>query len=267
MSELETEFIKQVASGKVLVDHAELTELRSKLTAAEQRAAEAERQAQSHLEAWTKKSALLDKWQGIAGELERKLEKIRKSVAWHRDGKGPDVPVLQPRYDALQHRADTAEARCRELERQAVTDRERCIQSAREQDAEIERLQAELASLKAKLAEAERNLIIADLKNSHSLANNLCPDHRDKQIGSPCLACSVETLERKLATEHARYIAAEQSAVTAVQAQTIIGLREKLDAVRELVASVIDPDGQFSLRSTRFREQQLLAIADAVKVS
>lgn len=31
-----------------------------------------------------------------------------------------------------------------------------------------------------------------------SLANNLCPDHRDKQYGKPCLACTIETLERKL---------------------------------------------------------------------
>lgn len=30
-----------------------------------------------------------------------------------------------------------------------------------------------------------------------SLANNLCPDHRDKQYGKPCLACTIETLERK----------------------------------------------------------------------
>lgn len=28
----------------------------------------------------------------------------------------------------------------------------------------------------------------------------LCPDHRDKQRGKPCLACTVETLERKLAS-------------------------------------------------------------------
>jgi hypothetical protein len=31
-----------------------------------------------------------------------------------------------------------------------------------------------------------------------SLANNLCPDHRDKQKGKPCLACTIETLEKQV---------------------------------------------------------------------
>ena len=42
----------------------------------------------------------------------------------------------------------------------------------------------------------ERKLRIAELKNKGTLANNLCPDHRDKQAGKPCLACTIETLER-----------------------------------------------------------------------
>lgn len=48
------------------------------------------------------------------------------------------------------------------------------------------------------LAECQAKLAVAERKNAHSLANNLCPDHRDKQRDKPCLACSVETLERKL---------------------------------------------------------------------
>jgi hypothetical protein len=32
---------------------------------------------------------------------QEKYESLRSKVAWHRDGKGPDIPVLQPRYDAL----------------------------------------------------------------------------------------------------------------------------------------------------------------------
>lgn len=31
-----------------------------------------------------------------------------------------------------------------------------------------------------------------------TLANNLCPDHRDKQAGKPCLACRIEQLEAQL---------------------------------------------------------------------
>lgn len=33
------------------------------------------------------------------------------------------------------------------------------------------------------------------LKCSNSLANNLCPDHRDKQRGKSCLACEIERLK------------------------------------------------------------------------
>ena len=51
------------------------------------------------------------------------------------------------------------------------------------------RIEAEAA-----LAEAQRSLKIAELKNRGTLANNLCPDHRDKQVGQPCLACTIETL-------------------------------------------------------------------------
>jgi len=43
----------------------------------------------------------------------------------------------------------------------------------------------------------EENKIL-EIKNRSSLANNLCPDHRDKQSGKECLACENETLKRKL---------------------------------------------------------------------
>ena len=43
----------------------------------------------------------------------------------------------------------------------------------------------------------ETELAIASLKSATSLANNLCPDHRDKQVGKPCLACTIEILDRK----------------------------------------------------------------------
>lgn len=53
-------------------------------------------------------------------------------------------------------------------------------------------MQAEqIAMLELRLRTAERRL-------ATSLANNLCPDHRDKQGGKPCLACTIEQLERKL---------------------------------------------------------------------
>lgn len=42
------------------------------------------------------------------------------------------------------------------------------------------------------------------LKAATSLANNLCPDHRDKQGGKPCLACEIERL-RKLLKSHGQH--------------------------------------------------------------
>lgn len=84
------------------------------------------------------------------------------------------------------------------------------------QDKELNRLGVELAKAQEerddiseaylsliKLAEAaearcrelEKLNRILELKNKGSLANNLCPDHRDKQYGKPCLACEIERLE------------------------------------------------------------------------
>lgn len=37
-----------------------------------------------------------------------------------------------------------------------------------------------------------------EIKNKASLANNLCPDHRDKQKGKSCLACEIERLQNAL---------------------------------------------------------------------
>ena len=43
----------------------------------------------------------------------------------------------------------------------------------------------------------EKQYKILSIKVEHSLANNLCPDHRDKQTGKTCLACQIENLERQ----------------------------------------------------------------------
>ena len=39
---------------------------------------------------------------------------------------------------------------------------------------------------------------ILEVKNASSLANNLCPDHRDKQAFKSCLACEIERLKDEL---------------------------------------------------------------------
>jgi hypothetical protein len=48
-----------------------------------------------------------------------------------------------------------------------------------------------------RVAQLERQVRFLEKQLQTSLANNLCPDHRDKQYGKPCLACTIETFERK----------------------------------------------------------------------
>lgn len=47
-------------------------------------------------------------------------------------------------------------------------------------------------------AEKDRQIKMLELKTSNSLANNLCPDHRDKQIGKSCLACTIEQKDAEI---------------------------------------------------------------------
>ena len=56
----------------------------------------------------------------------------------------------------------------------------------------------ELKALDAKIKELEKKNRILEIKNSGTLANNLCPDHRDKQQGKLCLACRIEQLQSDL---------------------------------------------------------------------
>jgi hypothetical protein len=51
------------------------------------------------------------------------------------------------------------------------------------------------------LLSQDAELKILRVKCSGTLANNLCPDHRDKQVGNPCLACTIEKLQSRLADE------------------------------------------------------------------
>lgn len=44
----------------------------------------------------------------------------------------------------------------------------------------------------------KRQTEILESMRRTSLANNLCPDHRDKQAGKPCLACVIEQMHKQL---------------------------------------------------------------------
>lgn len=50
--------------------------------------------------------------------------------------------------------------------------------------------------IERELVLCQRKLKVTELKARGSLANNLCPDHRDKQNGKPCLACENERLKK-----------------------------------------------------------------------
>ena len=63
---------------------------------------------------------------------------------------------------------------------------------------DVAELRERLAGAEGERDEALRKLKIESKKSSHSLANNLCPDHRDKQLDKPCLACGIEHLEHRL---------------------------------------------------------------------
>ena len=54
--------------------------------------------------------------------------------------------------------------------------------------------QCEVCERDEEIARLAKKLRIAELKASGTLATNLCPDHRDKQLGKPCLACEIERL-------------------------------------------------------------------------
>ena len=58
------------------------------------------------------------------------------------------------------------------------------------------RRQCEVCERDEEIARLAKKLRIAELKASGTLATNLCPDHRDKQLGKPCLACEIERLNK-----------------------------------------------------------------------
>jgi len=63
-----------------------------------------------------------------------------------------------------------------------------------------ELMTALLRDLLSEIERLSKALRIAELKASGTLANNLCPDHRDKQVGKPCLACEIQWLRTTLET-------------------------------------------------------------------
>ena len=95
----------------------------------------------------------------------------------------------------LEHRLAAAERERDEAERLLrLTCEHTCGTPVSEQSRELADISLGIESCHERV---ERELKIMQLKNKNSLANNLCPDHRDKQVGKPCLACTIETAVRE----------------------------------------------------------------------
>ncbi|MFH2073912.1 MAG: hypothetical protein ABIJ57_01005 [Pseudomonadota bacterium] len=62
------------------------------------------------------------------------------------------------------------------------------------ESAVVLRQQETIDSLMAQNQQWKKESRVLVIKNAGTLANNLCPDHRDKQTGKPCLACEIERL-------------------------------------------------------------------------
>lgn len=100
------------------------------------------------------------------------------------------------------------------------------------------------AGLLARIADLEKQLAVMTLKANASLANNLCPDHRDKQTGKPCLACEVEKLEKQLA-EKDKEIERMRPVVEAVMEKgfTLHGWLDRVQKAMDKYEQSTKPDG------------------------
>jgi hypothetical protein len=90
---------------------------------------------------------------------------------------------------------------------------------------------SDLRKLSARVSELEKENRVLQIKAAGTLANNLCPEHRDKQTGKPCLACRVEKLEKAL---HSIYRRAELAEADGVHMRGALGnIREEARAILE----------------------------------
>lgn len=102
--------------------------------------------------------------------------KLEKQIAWERDpeGRAPDVPVLQPRYDALKARATTAEAALTACEAErdiAVSVRSAAQQAMHTAEANLLAMRKERDELDALLERALSSLRSFDTPLADHIAN------------------------------------------------------------------------------------------------
>jgi hypothetical protein len=69
----------------------------------------------------------------------------------------------------------------------------------------IHEYSVEVTKLNERIRELEAETWKLQKQLQHSLANNICPDHRDKQSGKPCLACEIERLRGAIHKHHKQF--------------------------------------------------------------
>jgi hypothetical protein len=123
----------------------------------------------------------------------------------------------------------------------------------------LEMVLDELDRQRAEIEMLTKAIRIVELKASGTLANNLCPDHRDKQTGKPCLACEVERLTRE--RDEARKPPHCINCHCEESAKGMIDLSDYLDLHRGLMAVVYESKSHaeavlFSERALRHAESE-----------
>jgi hypothetical protein len=134
----------------------------------------------------TEVAAIISKHIPDAGEVERlraKQEWIRTKIAWRRDGIGPDVPVLQPHYDALRAERDKLRTELADARADTIA-----------KVGEIERLQKLNDDLLHFFGATlnEKGGVSIDMKTYHAV--HLCEEHQSqpwkrKDIEERCTLC------------------------------------------------------------------------------
>jgi hypothetical protein len=91
-----------------------------------------------------------------------------------------------------------------------------------------------IGKLEAAIAEKDKEIKILQLKCRWTLANSLCPYHRDKQVGKPCLACEIETKDEQIAL----YLRTNKNNLNTIKVlgERIAALKEERDLYKDAMS-------------------------------